>query len=166
MISFVSARQRLATAVLVLTLAFQFTGCGEKEEPDPPTAASAIAQGDEICSEAQAEIDALRDQAPEGPEDAARLTEGVLATYEQELAELDALPVPADLEDELDRYLSARERALVPLREGLEAARAGNAAAYARAQAAAAAGQVERTRLARQVGFRECSLPAGGAPPG
>jgi hypothetical protein len=166
MISFVPLRQCLATAVLLLTLALQYTGCGEKEEPDPPSAASAIAEGDDICAEAQAELEELRADEPRTPEDAARLTEGVLATYEQELAELDALPVPADLEDELDRYLSARERALVPLREGLEAARAGDAEAYARAQAEAAAGQVERTQLARQVGFRECSLPAGGIPPG
>lgn len=156
---------RRATAAVLLVAALA-VACGEKDEPEPPSAASAVAQGDEICSEAQAEIDALRDQAPRGPEDAARLTEGVIGVYEEELADLEAVAVPADLEDELDRYLTARERALDPLRAGLEAARAGDAQAYARAQAEAAEGQVERTRLARAVGFRECSLPAGDAPPG
>jgi hypothetical protein len=152
--------------VLLVALAWLLGGCGEKEEPEAPSSATAIAQGDEICAEAQAEVDRLRDQAPRTPEEAARLTEGVIATYVQELADLEALPVPPDLADELDRYLAARERALAPLRDGLEAARAGDAQAYADAQAEAAAGQVQRTRLARAVGFSECSVPAGGAPPG
>ncbi len=90
----------------------------------------------------------------------------MIAAYEEELADLETLSVPPDLADELDRYIAARERALEPLRDGLEAARAGDAQAYAEAQAEAAAGQVERTRLARAVGFSECSVPGGGAPTG
>jgi hypothetical protein len=141
-------------------------GCGEKEEPEDSSAAALIARGDEICAEARSEVEALRGQEPRKPEEAARLTEGVIATYEREIAGLDALEAPPDLADDLERYLAARERALEPLRDGLGAARAGDARAYAKAQAAAAAGQVERTRLARAVGFRECSVPGAGAQPG
>jgi hypothetical protein len=141
-------------------------GCGEKDEPEDSTAAAVIARGDEICAEARSEVAALRGQEPRTPEEAARLTEGVISTYEREIADLEALEPPPELADDLDRYVAARERALGPLREGLEAARAGDARAYAKAQAAAAAGQVERTRLARAVGFRECSVPGAGAQPG
>ena len=151
------------TAYLLMVVLL--AGCGE-EEPAAPSAAAAIAEGDEICAEAQAEVDELRAEQPRTASDAARLTEGVIAAHEDEIAGLEALAVPPDMSDELDRYLQARERALVPLREGLDAARAGDAQAYADAQAEAAAGQVERTRLARAVGFSECSVPAAGAPPG
>lgn len=140
-------------------------GCGEKQEPEASSAGAVIARGDEICADAQAEIDALRDRAPRSPAEAARLTEGVIAVYEREIAGLEQLTAAPELSAELDRYVAARERALVPLRDGLAAARAGDAQAYADAQARAAAGQVERTRLARAVGFSECSVPTG-APPG
>jgi hypothetical protein len=157
---------RLGPAIATLC-ALVVVACGEKEEPAAPSAPAASAQGDEICARARAEIDALRGEEPRTPEDAARLTEGVIAAHEDEIGELESLEVPPELADELDRYLAARRRALEPLREGLRAARAGDAQAYAEAQATAAAGQVERTRLARAVGFTECSVPAGAAaPPG
>jgi hypothetical protein len=159
----VPVRRAILAALLLVALA---GGCGEKEEPEGQSATAAIAEGDRICAEAQSEVDALRAEQPRTPEEAARLTEGVLDAYESELADLQELPVPDELTDELDRYVAARERALEPLREGLEAARAGDAQAYAEAQARAAAGQVERTRLARAVGFTECSVPTGGAPTG
>jgi hypothetical protein len=89
----------------------------------------------------------------------------VLAVHESEIADLKALAVPDDLRPALDRYLSAREHGLEPLRDGLAAARAGDPTAYAQAQADAASGQVLRTRLARAVGFSECSVPAGGGEP-
>jgi hypothetical protein len=159
----VSRRAPLA----ILLCAALAGGCGEKDDPDPPSAAAAIAEGDEICAAASREISALRaDAAPRTPQDAVDLTEKVLSAHEEEIAGLQALVVPDDHRPDLDRYLAARERGLEPLREGLDAARAGNPTAYARAQAEAAAGQVRRTELARAVGFSECSLPAAaGAPP-
>lgn len=162
----VSARRALLAATACAAIIA--TGCGEKDEPAPASAAAAIAEGDEICTAAGEEISTLRaDAAPKTPQDAARLTEQVLSVHEQEIADLRALAVPDDLRSDLDRYLVARERGLEPLREGLDAARAGNPTAYAQAQADAAAGQVRRTELARAVGFRECSLPAAsGVPPG
>ena len=151
----------------VLAGATVVAGCGEKDEPEPPSAGAAIAEGDRICAAASEEVTALRESAaPRTPEDAAELTEEVLSIHEQEIADLRALSVPETLSADLERYLAARERGLEPLREGLDAARAGDPAAYARAQAEAASGQVERTRLARAAGFSDCSVPAtSGAQP-
>lgn len=160
--------RRLLAAVAAVAVVIVI-GCGEKEEAAPASADAATAAGDEICAAATREISALRaDAAPRTPKDAAELTGRVLAAHEQEIAGLRELAVPDELRPDLDRYLAARERGLEPLREGLDAARAGNPTAYARAQAEAAAGQVRRTELARAVGFSECSLPAtpGAPPPG
>jgi hypothetical protein len=136
-------------------------GCGEKEEPEPPSAEATISAGDEICAAAQQEVDRLRTEQPRSAREAAELTEGVIAAFEREIAELEAIEAPDQLAEDLDRYIAAREEALEPLRRGLRAARGSNERAYARAQADAASGQVERTRLARAVGFRRCSRPAG-----
>jgi hypothetical protein len=59
----------------------------------------------------------------------------------------------------LDRYIEAREQGLEILRDGLEAAEDDDAEAYADAQAQIADTQVDRARLAREVGFTECSRP-------
>jgi hypothetical protein len=59
------------------------------------------------------------------------------------------------------RYLNAREQGIALLKKGLAAAQGGNAQAYAAAQAAITKGQVKRLKLARAVGFTECSRPAG-----
>ena len=151
---------------LVAVAAFALAGCGEKDEPGAPSAAAAIPEGDEICREGQERIAGLRGGTPSTPDQAAELTRGVIAAYEEEIAALGALEVPAELKADLDRYLAAREEALDPLRDGLAAARKGDAEAYAEAQAAVAEGQLERTRLADAVGFSDCSSPTGSEAPG
>jgi len=145
----------------VLACAALALGCGEKEESATPSAAGAIADGDEICRAAQERISELRAGAPATRREAIELTRGIIAAFEDEIAKLRALDVPPDLEADLDRYLAARERSLEPLRDGLAAAEQSDEAAYAEAQAAVAGGQVERTRLAAAVGFSECSKPVG-----
>lgn len=147
----------MAAAVAVL-------GCGEKDEPAGAGGSAAIAEGDAICAESQERIAELRRGVPATPRAAAELTAGIVAAYEDEVASLRALAVPAEAQADLDRYLSAREAALENLREGLAAARRGDELGYAEAQAAVARGQLERTRLAEAVGFERCSVPLSGAP--
>jgi hypothetical protein len=146
-------------AIAVLTAAAGAGGCGEKEEPAAASADSFITDGDRICQAAQDELADLRSKPTPSPEATAALTEDVIGVYEDEISDLAALDPPPDLADEMDAYLAARRRSLAPLRKGLEAARSADAAAYADAQAAAAAGQVKRTELATAVGFSECSRP-------
>ncbi len=162
------SRLQLSSAALLLFAVLALAGCGEKDEPAGANAASAIAAGDEICRASQERIAELRGGAVSSPEQAAELTRGVIAAYEEEIAGLTALDVPAELEPDLERYLAAREDSLEPLRDGLAAAEKGDAEAYADAQAAVADGQLERTKLAKAVGFSDCSSPLGSgpAPPG
>lgn len=122
-----------------------------------------IAEGNEICAEAQAAFADLQDEPPTTAREAADLTEQLIGISADELDEIRDLDGPADLDDELDRYLQAREQGIELLHQGLEAARDEDATAYAEAQANIAKDQVERLRLAREVGFTECSRPATGA---
>jgi hypothetical protein len=122
-----------------------------------------IAEGNEICAEAQAAFADLQADPPTTAREAADLTEQLIGISEDELEEIGDLDAPAELDDELDRYLDARERGIELLRDGLEAARDEDATAYAEAQASVAEDQVERLKLAREVGFTECSRPATGS---
>ena len=83
----------------------------------------------------------------------------MIEVYEDEIAGLEALATPPDLQGAVDRCLATREETIEYLREGLAAAERGDETGYAEAQAAVAEGQVERTRLAGEVGFEVCSVP-------
>ena len=151
--------RRPGATLAALAAAAALAGCGEKSEPDTASADTVIADGDAICADAQEQIAALRAEEQGTPEAAARFTADVIAVYEEEVDGLEGLEAPADLQDELDRYIAAREEALDHLRDGLAAAERGNETGYADAQAAVAQGQVERTELAAAVGFEVCSVP-------
>jgi hypothetical protein len=118
-----------------------------------------IAQGDEICSEAHDAFTDLQQRPPTTARAAADLTDQLIGISEDELDQLRDLTPPAELEDELDRYLASREDAIDLLHDGLDAANDGDAFAYAEAQAKIAADQLKRLKLARAVGFTECSRP-------
>jgi hypothetical protein len=116
-----------------------------------------LSRGDEICREAHDEFEDLQGRTPNTASEAADLTGNLMEISEGELDEIRDLNVPAPLERSLDRYLEAREQGIEQLRKGLDAAEDGDAFAYADAQAKVAAGQVRRLKLAKQVGFSECS---------
>jgi hypothetical protein len=126
---------------------------------DELTEQDLIAKGDEICSEAHDAFTDLQQRPPTTARAAADLTEQLIHISEDELDQLRDLNAPAELDDELDRYLASREEAIDLMHDGLDAANDDDAFAYADAQAKIAAGQVERLKLARAVGFTECSRP-------
>jgi hypothetical protein len=125
-----------------------------------------LAEGDEICSEAHEEYAQQQQDPPQSASEAADLTANLIEISEEELESIRELGPPDELQEPLDRYLSARESGIEVMREGLEAAEAGDARAYARAQAEVTGEQVERTKLAEEVGFSECSRPPGAAATG
>jgi hypothetical protein len=116
-----------------------------------------LAAGDEICREAHQEFEDLQSPNPNTASEAADLTDSLIEISEGELDEISDLSVPASLQRPLRRYLDSREEGIEQLEKGLGAAEDGDAFAYADAQAKVAAEQAHRLKLAKQVGFNECS---------
>jgi hypothetical protein len=120
-----------------------------------------IADGDRICKRAHDQFAQLQTTPPNSAEGAAALTQDLIEISEGELEKLRSLNAPAEVEPALERYLRARVEGIAILKQGLKAAQDENAGAYAAAQAKVAKGQVRRLKLARAVGFSECSrVPA------
>jgi hypothetical protein len=118
-----------------------------------------VTRADEVCGDAHDRFREAQRSRPQTAVQAQAETERLIATAEQELADLENLSEPASLSEPLSRYLAARDKGIELLRKGLEAARDNDGEAYATAQVELARGQLERLRLARQVGFSECSRP-------
>jgi hypothetical protein len=116
-----------------------------------------LARGDEICREAHKEFEDLQRRAPTTASEAAELTDSLVEISEGELEQIRDLNAPASLERSLQRYLDAREEAIEQLHKGSEAAEDRDAGAYADAQAKVASEQVHRQKLAKRVGFDQCS---------
>jgi hypothetical protein len=121
-----------------------------------------IARGDEICRKAHEAFTGLQRQPPQTGGQAAELTGQLDAIATDELDQIRSLNGPADWDAEIGTYLAARERGIAALREGRDAAEAHDTAGYIKAQAELADSQLARERIARRIGFGECSRPLVG----
>ena len=121
------------------------------------TEAEFLAQGDGICQQAHRDFERLQGSSPTTANEAGELTSELLAISRDELDAIGELQAPAALTSSVRRYLDAREAGIERLRDGVDAAEDGDALAYAKAQAELASTQPKREKLARQVGFDECS---------
>ena len=151
----VSRVQRPAFAMIVLAAAALTTGCGDDTEP--VSVEELISRGDGICAEGRKRFDQVQSQAPANAAAAADQTDELVGIAADELNELRSIRPPDELRESYDRYLAARGRALELLEQGRDAAADKDAEAYGKAQAKAAAEQPERLKLARAVGFKQCS---------
>jgi hypothetical protein len=157
----------MAALAGVLTLA----GCGGGGESSTSTTASGapltkqelVAKGDAICKQARTQFEQLQQNPPTTPQSAATLTQKLIGISETELSQLRDLNPPAALKSSLDEYVQALGENIGVLKKGLKAAQKNDATGYAKAQAETVSEQVKRLQLARAVGFRECSRPAGTA---
>lgn len=119
--------------------------------------AELVARGDAVCERAREAFEGLQREPPRAAAQAAELTDRLVGIAEDEQEELESLNGPPDVQAALDRYLDAREEGLDALRAGRAAAEDRDAEAYAEARDELAAGQAERRRLAQEVGFSACS---------
>jgi hypothetical protein len=168
----VLAPKRITCAALaVVAAALVLGGCGggggsstsTTASGEPLTKQELIAKGDSICQQAREQFQQLQQSPPTTAEGAATLTQKLIDITDSELAQLRDLSPPSSLQSSLDDYLKALEKNVAILRQGLKAAQANDATGYAKAQAKTVSQQVERLQLARAVGFKECSRPAGTA---
>jgi hypothetical protein len=127
--------------------------------PEELTRGELIARGDEICREAHQAFTDLQEKPPQTPGQAAELTGKLVDIAADELDQIRSLEGPGDFDTEIERYLAARERGIEALEDGQAAAEDHAAGAYAAAQAELADSQLERRRIARLIGFAECSRP-------
>ncbi len=147
-------------ALTLLAIVAAVAGCGPFGGDDEGSGEQEFtSSADAICVEARHRLAELQRDLPKTARQQARFTEDLLHVYRGELSHLQALVPPAEREAAFKRYLRARDRAIGYIEDGLGAAKAGNALAYADAQARVAKEQVERTNLAEQAGFTECSRP-------
>jgi hypothetical protein len=126
------------------------------------TAAEFAEQGDELCAQAHDEFLDIQSSTPRTPAEAEAQVEALIEVATQERESLADLEAPASVKGDLDAYLEDREKGIELLRDGLEAARADNPAAYEAAQARLASQQMGRQAAAQRLGFSECSAPLVG----
>jgi hypothetical protein len=160
-----------SAAALAALIAAGLAACGSGGSSTATTSTEAaltksqlIAQGDAICKDAHDRFAALQGSPPTTPEETATFTQQLIDITESEVSQLRDLNAPAAVRPALDRYLSAMDKNVDVLKEGLTAAQQSDATAYSNAQAKAVKGQVKRLQYAQAVGFKECSRPAGTAP--
>ncbi len=147
----------VAGALVALTLLLDLGPAADEELPQ----AEFLAQGDQICAQAQRSFEELQRSRPTTGGEASALTSELLRISEDELDQVSHLRAPVALQRSLDRYLDAREQGIDQIRAGLDAVDDRDAFAYAEAQAAVADGQVRRLQLAKEVGFEQCSRILG-----
>jgi hypothetical protein len=155
----------LLAAIVALAAVLGLGPFGDDGDGDSTLSKSQFtAKGDQVCKAAHDQFVDLQKTPPNSAEGAATLTQNLIEISENELSQIRALDAPPEVRPALDRYLQSREQGIAELKKGLEAAQDKNARAYADAQAKIAAGQVQRLKLARAVGFSECSrVPVQGA---
>jgi hypothetical protein len=167
------AGMRMMSVASAACLLVFLAGCGGGGSDTTSTAgreeltkSELVAKGDAICKDARDRFTQLQGSPPTTPEETATFTQQLLDITETEVSQLRALNAPASVKPALDDYLKALDRNIAVLKKGLAAAQQSDATAYAKAQAKAVKGQVERLQLAQAVGLKECSRPAGTAPGG
>jgi hypothetical protein len=139
--------------LLVVSVVFDLGPFAEEDM----TETEYLAQADDICSQAHRDFEKLQGSPPRTASEAAELTEELLAISRDEQDAIADLTPPPALTSSVERYLDARDAGIERLREGAGAAGEGDAFAYAEAQADLASTQKERLKIAKRVGFDDCS---------
>ncbi|HXS33846.1 MAG TPA: hypothetical protein VN758_08760, partial [Solirubrobacterales bacterium] len=130
----------------------------QKPAPRPLSKSVLISKADAICADSKATYKAAREEFPNGenepdPTYSRRLTE--IST--RAVRRFNSLNPPAAVRKPFGEYVKAQERVKAYDREALQAAEAGEPAAYLAARESRDNEAGERYDLARAVGLRECS---------
>lgn len=130
----------------------------KKTEPQTLTRSELIAQGDAICTQSKETFLGYRDEFPTGETELSvgysRLLVGISSKAVRRFNELNP---PPQLQKQYARYVRAQEEVHGWDKDALEAAEAGDEAAYLAARETRNQTAPERQQLADAVGFKVCS---------
>jgi hypothetical protein len=135
-------------------------GADTPAKPRTLSAPRLVARADAICADSKSSYVAILDPERELSADVPYARE-LVGISTPAVERFRALRPPRGLEGEYRRYVEAQERVRQTDVDALRAARDGDAAEVAAARERRDAEQEERERLARQIGFRVCSVPGG-----
>lgn len=148
-------RTRTPLAVLV-TLGLAFAACGDDAEELSKD--DFIEQADELCADAQDEIDDLGDPESEDPEDVAAFLEDGKEIYEGLAEDLDGLAPPGDDADEVDEVFGKLDELIEKLDDAIAAAEDDDEEAMGEAFEDLDEISNEAEELASDYGFEECGI--------
>jgi hypothetical protein len=143
--------------VFVVSLA-AIVGCGDSSE-EQVDAAELVQRGDEICRADQERFAAIQKEPPANASQAADQTDEVIDSSTEAIDDLRDLKPPSELSHKYEAYLTAREDALDLIEEGRDALDNEDTDAYGAAQTKLSDGAEGRAKLARAIGFKDCSNP-------
>jgi hypothetical protein len=145
----------------LILFAASAAGCGEDAEQ--LTATELVSRGDAICTEAQRRFTEIQGRSASNSVEVGEQTEELLEVATDEVNELRNLRPPDELRDAYDSYLQAASGVVDLLEQGRDAAEERDGEAFLQAREEASAGQAERAKLARAVGFQVCAQPPEGS---
>jgi hypothetical protein len=126
--------------------------------PKPLSKSVLISKADAICADSKATYKATREEFPNGESEPDPTYSKILTEIStRAVRRFNGLSPPATLREPFDEYVKAQERVKAYDREALQAAEAGEPAAYLAARESRDNEAGERYDLARAVGLNECS---------
>jgi hypothetical protein len=130
----------------------------EKLAPKPLSESALIAKADAICGDSKSTYKATREEFPNGENEPDPTYSRILTEIStRAVRRLNSLNPPAAVRKPFNEYVKAQERVKVYDREALQAAEAGEPAAYLAARESRDNEAGKRYDLARAVGLQECS---------
>jgi hypothetical protein len=154
-----SAGKRNLAAATAVAAVVAAAGCGGST--GPVSTAELIEQGDQLCAEEQKRFREIQVQAPASAADAVDQTNELVDVSQETTDGLSEIEPPSNLRSAYDRYLDARREAQQLLERGRDAAERHDRVGYNSALKKSIAGEGQRQKLARKVGFEVCGEPQG-----
>lgn len=130
----------------------------ERLAPEPLSRSALIAKADAVCADSKATYKATLDEFPNGESEPDPTYSRILTKIStRAVRKFNSLNPPAAVRKPFDEYVEAQERVKAYDRQALQAAEAGEPAAYLAAREGRDNEAEERYDLARAIGLLECS---------
>jgi hypothetical protein len=146
------SRQSAFAVVVASALLLVAAACGGDD--DRLSREELIEQGDAICADYEARIDAVGE--PTNADDIERYVDEVKPIVEEGTNELDNLAPPEDLEDEYDEWIALTRTGVGSLDELKAAAAEGDEQRIQEIVQGLDDDEAEADRIAQGIGFQEC----------